>query len=199
MTISRFIYKCFNALERHIYSFYFSLTTFIEYVYLLTKGIQFRKGCIFRGKTSFYRCDKSKIIIGKQCVFNSSNYANHLGLAHKCILATHNQNTQIIIGDNCGFSGVSINAFQSIIIGNHVRCGANVIIMDGDFHLDDARTPSPSPIIIGDNVWICEGARILKGVTIGHNSIIGAGSIVTKNIPENVVAAGTPCKIIRNL
>lgn len=54
-------------------------------------------------------------------------------------------------------------------------------------------------ITIGDNVWIGGGAIVNPGVTIGKNSVIGSGSVVTKDIPENVVAAGNPCRIIKNL
>lgn len=56
-----------------------------------------------------------------------------------------------------------------------------------------------SPITIGNNVWLGGGAIICPGVTIGDNTTIGAGSVVTKNIPANVVAAGNPCRVIRNL
>ena len=55
------------------------------------------------------------------------------------------------------------------------------------------------PVHIGDNVWICTGALVLPGVTIGANSIIGAGSVVTKDIPPNSLAVGNPCKVIREL
>lgn len=57
---------------------------------------------------------------------------------------------------------------------------------------DDAK-----PINIGENVWIGANATVLSGVTIGKNSVIGAGSVVTKDIPENVVAVGNPCKVLR--
>lgn len=55
------------------------------------------------------------------------------------------------------------------------------------------------PITVGDNVWIGGGVRVLPGVKIGNNVVIGAGSVVTKDIPDNVVAAGNPCRIIRNI
>ena len=55
------------------------------------------------------------------------------------------------------------------------------------------------PITIGDNVWVGAGVHIMGGVTIGKNSIIGAGSVVTTDIPENVIAAGVPCRIIREI
>lgn len=77
--------------------------------------------------------------------------------------------------------------------------GANVLIMDGDSHQDDPRAGEDNPIVIEDNVWIGANVTIMKGVTIGKNSLIGTGSIVTKSIPENVVAAGNPCKVLRPL
>lgn len=55
------------------------------------------------------------------------------------------------------------------------------------------------PVKIGDNVWIGGNVSIMPGVTIGDNSVIGAGSVVTKSVPNNVVAAGNPCKVIKNL
>lgn len=77
--------------------------------------------------------------------------------------------------------------------------GANVTIMDSDQHTDDPRAGKDKPVRIEDNVWIGGGVTILKGVTIGRNSLIGAGSVVVKSIPENVIAAGNPCKVIRPL
>ncbi|MMZ68427.1 Galactoside O-acetyltransferase [compost metagenome] len=55
------------------------------------------------------------------------------------------------------------------------------------------------PIAIGNNVWIGGGVSILPGVTIGDNTVIGAGSVVTKNIPSGVIAAGNPCRVIREI
>ena len=55
------------------------------------------------------------------------------------------------------------------------------------------------PIVVGNNVWIGTGATILAGVTIGDNSVIGAGSVVTKSIPSNVIAVGVPCKVMRKI
>ena len=55
------------------------------------------------------------------------------------------------------------------------------------------------PIIIGENVWLGANVTVLPGVTIGKNAIIGAGSVVTKDIPENVIAIGNPCKVLREV
>jgi acetyltransferase-like isoleucine patch superfamily enzyme len=106
---------------------------------------------------------------------------------------------KLTIGDDCGFSGTVIGAFKEVKIGNKVRCGANTLVTDSDWHLDDPRSTTCRPVIIGDNVWLGEGVKILKGVNIGCNTIVGSGSVVTKDLPPNVIAAGNPCKVIRDL
>ena len=65
--------------------------------------------------------------------------------------------------------------------------------------MDDPRSGKCKPIIIEDNVWLGINSSVLKGVTIGKNSVIGAGSVVTKNIPANVIAAGNPCRVIKKI
>src|SRR4029079_4321741 len=118
----------------------------------------------------------------------------------RCIVSTHDSNAQIIIGNKCGFSGVTISAKQKISIGNNVLVGANVIISDFDWHNTDPSQRemeciSSLPVTIHDNAFIGVNSIVWKGVTIGENSVIGANSVVTKDIPENVIAAGNPCKV----
>lgn len=141
----------------------------------------------------------STIEIGKNCRFMNWQFGNLIGLNHKCIIATQSDDAKLPIGDKCLFSGVSIWCHKEITLGNNVRVGANVTIMDSDQHTDDPRAGKDKPVRIEDNVWIGGGVTILKGVTIGKNSLIGAGSVVVKSIPENVIAAGNPCKVIRPL
>jgi acetyltransferase-like isoleucine patch superfamily enzyme len=113
------------------------------------------------------------------------------------MISTLQKGAFLEIGSDSGFSGVSIGCFKKIIIGKNVKVGANVLITDGDWHLDDARVSDPKPILIGDNVWLGYGVVVMKGVTIGDNSVIGINSVVIKDIPSNVVAAGNPCKVIK--
>ena len=80
-----------------------------------------------------------------------------------------------------------------------MRCGANTLITDTDWHEDDPRVGCNKPVVIGDNVWLGYAVKVLKGVRIGENSIIGACSVVTKDIPANVIAAGNPCKVLKSL
>jgi galactoside O-acetyltransferase/maltose O-acetyltransferase len=104
---------------------------------------------------------------------------------------------KIIIGNHFGASGISIVSNISVIIGDNVRCGTNVMIGDRNGHERIYPDWQPKPVTIGNNVWIGMNSIVMRGVTIGNNSIIGAGSIVTKDIPSNVIAAGIPCRVIR--
>lgn len=162
-------------------------------------GVRMPYSVYFAGFPFIVKKKNATIEIGKQCRFMSWKEGNLIGLNHRCMLSASTSGAILRIGGGCSFSGVSIWCFEKIEIGNHVRVGANVLIMDGDAHQDDLRAGKNAPICIEDNVWIGGGVIILKGVTIGRNSIVGAGSVVTKDIPNNVVAAGNPCKAIREL
>ena len=160
-------------------------------------GVKLGSNCSFEGKIHFRRMPKTIIEIGDFCEFNSSPSSNLIGVYSPCIFSTIGDNAKIEIGDNCGFSGTVIGAATYIKLGNRVRCGANTLITDTDWHSDDSRTGTNSKVIIEDNVWLGYGVKVLKGVHIGANSLIGACSVVTKDIPANVVAAGNPCKVIK--
>lgn len=192
--------KILSHINNLVHSLLFWVISLIENLYLKLIGVEANGwGTEFRGWTSVFKAADSSIIIGRSCVFNSNFFSNHIGIHHRCIISTMEKGSKVQIGEGCGFSGVAISSFKSIEIGRNVRCGANVIIMDGDFHLDDTRVSAPEPIIIEDNVWLGEGVKVLKGVRIGKNSLIGIGSIVTKDIPADVIAAGNPCKVIRTI
>lgn len=177
---------------------YFLYSLFVT-IFLKMKGI-YIKGIIFScGVTYMSRSNNSLILVGKKCRFMNWTHGNLNGINHGCMISTSNNNAILTIGNQCSFSGVVIRCFKSVTLGNNVRVGANVTIMDGDAHQDDPRSGENKPIKIEDNVWIGANSIVLKGVTIGRNSLIGAGSIVTRDIPANCVAAGNPCKVIKNL
>lgn len=168
-------------------------------ILLFIKGVKMDGVSFYCGFPYMTKSRRAVIKIGAGCRFMSITWGNLIGLNHRCMISATNSNGVIKIGNKCSFSGISIWCFKEITIGNNVRCGANVLIMDGDAHQDDPRAGKDASIHIEDNVWIGTDVKILKGVTIGANTIIGAGSIVTKSIPPNVVAAGVPCKVIRNI
>jgi acetyltransferase-like isoleucine patch superfamily enzyme len=162
-------------------------------------GVKTGSGVCFDGKCHFKRYPKSSITIGDNCEFLSRPHANLIGINRPCIVSTLTEEAVLEIGRNCGFSGTVIGAFSKIKIGDNVRCGANTLITDSDWHPDDPRVGPSKPVTIGNNVWLGINVVVLKGVEIGENTVIGANSLVTKNIPANVIAAGNPCKEIAKL
>lgn len=178
--------------------FYMLFTPFARVV-LKINGAKIGRSCRFAGIPYVHSAHKGGIKIGANCRFMSKTIGNFIGINHRCLLTANNNYSELTIGDNCGFSGTSIWCFERITIGNNVRVGANVIIMDGDAHQDDPRSGNNAPIEIHDNVWIGANVIILKGVTVGRNTLIGAGSVVVKDIPANTVAAGNPCKPLKTL
>ena len=110
---------------------------------------------------------------------------------------------KIEIGDFCLFSpGVRISAATHIEIGNSCMFANSAYISDSDWHgIYDRALPvgKSEKVILEDNVWIGDGSIVSKGVTIGKNSIVGARSVVIKDVPENVIVAGNPATIVKEL
>jgi acetyltransferase-like isoleucine patch superfamily enzyme len=94
--------------------------------------------------------------------------------------------------------GCYIQGISGIQFGSNIEMGAGVKIISSNHEEGDyTKSKLVTPIIIGDNVWIGSNVVVLPEVKIGNNVIVGAGSVVTKNIPENSIAVGNPCKVIR--
>ena len=143
---------------------------------------------------------------------------DHVSCYAGCSFAVGEKGT-CSIGDFTLMNGALIMAEERIEIGSHCLISWNVGIADSDFHplepaqrIVDAhalapffkeRPPRPKlrtlPVIISDNVWIGMNAVILKGVTIGENSVVAAGAVVTKTVPANVVVAGNPALVTKKL
>lgn len=146
--------------------------------------------------------DGAGLNFGKNIWFN-----NYLGTSWntRCMIRVRSFGT-VTIGDNSGFNGVLISCDNSITIGSNVLVGGGTRIFDSDFHDLDWKNRGKSneriktaPILIGNNVFIGTGCIIGKGVHIGDRSIIAAGSVVVKDIPADCIAAGNPCRVIRNI
>jgi acetyltransferase-like isoleucine patch superfamily enzyme len=168
-------------------------------LFLAWWGVSMGRGCSFYGLPCFRRHPRSRITIAANCEFLSASTSNLIGINRPCIISTLAEGAEIEIGTNCGFSGTVIGCAGRIVIGDHVRCGANALITDTDWHTDDPRTGPDAPVIIGNNVWLGVNVIVLKGVSIGENTLVGAGSLVTRSLPANVFAAGVPAKVIRHL
>ena len=153
--------------------------------------------------------------IGNNCTIMSGAGLNPLSRNIKTCIYVGKKAT-LKLGNDVGISSSTLWVKESVSIGNSVAIGADCIIMDTDAHnLDwkircseetneygesvDMVTAASAPIVIEDNVLVGAGCIILKGVTIGARSIIGSGSIVTKDIPSDCIAAGNPCKVIKSI
>lgn len=98
---------------------------------------------------------------------------------------------------NCG---VSIEVWHDVRIGDKVMMAPNVTIIDQNRHEIEPGAPLyTGPVIIGDNVWLAGNVTVLPGVTIGSGSVIAAHSVVSRDIPPNCLAAGSPAKVIKSL
>ena len=168
-------------------------------------GIIIGKNACIRGKIFIDMGKGSQIIIGNNLTISSGLNINPLSRNIRACISAYKGAT-IKIGNNVGISSACIWSSKSITIGNNVKIGGDSIIIDSDSHSLDYLIRKDSDnkiiskdIIIEDDVWIGTRSIILKGVTIGARSIIGAGSVVTKDIPTDCIAAGNPCRIIRHL
>lgn len=153
--------------------------------------------------------------IGNNCTIMSGAGLNPLSRNIKTCIYVGKKAT-LKLGNDVGISSSTLWVKESVSIGNSVAIGADCIIMDTDAHnLDwkircseetneygesvDMVTAASAPIVIEDNVLVGARCIILKGVTIGARSIMGSGSIVTKDIPSDCIAAGNPCKVIKSI
>jgi len=189
------VYQAFN---NRCAAVVYAISTWRNRLIAWLTAVKLGKQIRFFGKAHFLKAKDAQLIIGDYCSFRSTPVSNWIGINRPCMLSAH-AGAKLIIGKNCGFSGTVIGCFSQITLGNKVRCGANTLITDSDWHLDDPRSSDPKPIHIHDNVWLGVNVTVMKGVTIGKNSVIGAGSVVTKSIPANVIAAGNPCRAVKKL
>ena len=156
-----------------------------------------------------------KIIIGDNFVFTSGDAINPICRNIRGCIHTVTKDSKITIGNNVGISSACIWSQTSITIGNNVNIGGDCLIMDSDAHPHDylqrrrefaqevgnekyLDTIPCAPIVIEDDVWVGARCQILKGVHIGARSIIAAGSIVTKDVPADCVAAGVPARVVKD-
>lgn len=144
---------------------------------------------------------------GAYCIGENVVFGYKIGGGYKfgyCELQCRTLDSKICIGNNVFFNNnLSIICCSKVSIGNDCMIGINCQIMDFDAHSINPekrhQSGTVANIIIDDNVWIGNNVIILKGVHIGENSVVAAGAIVTKDIPANVVAAGVPARVIKNL
>lgn len=176
----------------------------INRMILKAHGVVFGKNIQIPGKVSWL-IRGARITIGDNFYLSSGNGVNPIASNLQADVYVEPGAT-LTIGNNVGMSSTRLWIHESARIGNNVKIGGCVLITDTDAHPMDyvARRSSnegtkSAPVVIEDDVWVGAHCIILKGVTIGARSFIGAGSVVTKSIPADCVAAGNPCKVIKLL
>lgn len=171
--------------------------------FLFRKGVKYGHGFYVTGKL-YVHGKKAGIVIGNDVTIHSVPTANPTsGFQHTYLRSEGNGS--IVIGNCVGMSHVNIVSFNSIIIEDDVLIGSGAKIWDTDFHsvnyedrMKDNDVKSAA-IKIERGAFIGACSIILKGVTIGERAVIGAGSVVTKNIPADEVWAGNPAKFIKKI
>ncbi len=117
------------------------------------------------------------------------------GVKLSCI-GTPAQKATLKIGARCSIGDrTEIHCSDSVSIGNEVIIAWDCNILDRDYHATDAGPEKTAPVVIGNRVWIGCRAIILKGIRIGDNAIVAAGSVVTKDVPPNTLVAGNPARV----
>lgn len=166
-------------------------------------GVAWGQGWRIFGMPIIQRHRGSEIELGDRLHLRSWRTTNPLAPNHAIVLATRSTNAIIRVGNDCGLTGVTLVATERIEIGDRVLLGANTTIVDTDFHpLDpqerqrDINNGKHRPVVIEDDVFVGMNTVILKGVRIGRGSVVGAGSVISRDVPPGVIVAGNPAQIV---
>lgn len=167
------------------------------------KGVQFEGKAVFLGRPLISVARGGKIVVGDGVRIASARRANPLGLAQPSVLRALTPRAQLILGPGVGLSGTVLCAGNSIEIGQQTILGAGAMVLDTDIHAPagdfDWRVEfvtNSRPIKIGRGVFIGARAIILKGANIGDRALIGAGAVVTGDVPAGHLAVGNPARIL---
>jgi galactoside O-acetyltransferase len=145
-------------------------------------------------------CGKGKIVVNENVTLGYSRspffYSGYSHIEARTRESIIKIGSDTYINNDC----VIISEGDGIEIGKKCFIGYQVSIIDSDFHgLIERSKPLKGPVIIGDDVFLGSGVKVLKGVKIGSHSTIATGAVVTKDVPENTVAAGNPAKVVKEL
>ena len=159
-------------------------------------SISIGKHCTIAGSTLLVE-GKGAITIGNDC-----HLANYFNVPNKIV--SRGNSGIITIGNQCYFNGTDMLSESSIEL-EKLCMVSDAVIMDTDAHSIEIDRWNPKaitktkPIYIGENAWIASKSAVLKGVTIGKNSVVGLGTIVRQKVPENVIVIGNPQQIVKHL
>ena len=203
MIINKLLFSIigFNRLlTRKIYESYYKS-------YLFEHAKECEKDVSISGRPYINIGKNATVRVGKQFICRSgAGQAIDNSTCSKIIVK---DNAKLIIGDYTGISNTTIDCHSEITIGDNVNIGAGTMIFDTDFHstnwhdrqnrIADTSNKKIRPIHIGDCVFIGARSIICKGVSIGNKSMVAAGSVVVKNIPDGELWGGNPARFIKKI
>ncbi|MBG6214255.1 carbonic anhydrase/acetyltransferase-like protein (isoleucine patch superfamily) [Cryobacterium sp. CAN_C3] len=174
-------------------------------------GVRLGSNVLSYGRVRVDRAAGSTISLADNVILNADIRRNTLEARGPVILKTLRPGARLSVGKDSGITSATISAAWDVSIGNRVLIGAGVLITDSDHHV--VKPPPgasrrhlgfPEPlekhrVIIGNDVFIGARAIVLKGVSIGDRSVVGAGSVVTSDVPADVIAAGNPSRVLGSL
>lgn len=197
----------YEVIKRIFLFFHLRYCRFYTWIKLKGNGVKF-SSFVTKGVPMIDVKIGATFTIGENFRMNNGKYYNKIGRQQPSSFVVA-KNAVLTFGDNVGLSSSSFFCSLKITVGNNVMIGGNCVFYDTDFHslnfldrrdrfLDSANRKS-APVIIEDDVFIGAHSTILKGVTIGHCSVIGSGSLVSKSIPPNEIWGGNPAKFIKSV
>lgn len=197
-----------------LYQLYVSLCSRFN---AMRSGFPYKEGLVMDGRCYVWQPHwllrllrgqrRGEIVVGRHFTCINRFSSNLVGLIQPCLFTVFPKAT-ISIGDDVGISGSTLRCSERITIGNRTIIGSGCLILDTDEHPltaserqahDYYKYTNNRPIIIGDDVFIGARCIITKGVTIGNGAVIGAGSVVTHDVPSNTIVAGNPARIVRKI
>ncbi|MGA2059048.1 MAG: acyltransferase [Thermoguttaceae bacterium] len=173
-----------------------------DWLCCVLQGVKWHFDWKLNGWVYFRKSLGARLEIGKRFSANSKLRENAIGVFQPVIFTVIGDNALLSLGDDVGVSGCSITAISEIHIGNRVLIGSGALIVDNDGHPLDPQERRRgagiigSPIRIDDDVFIGARAIILKGVHIQEGAVVGAGAVVTHDVPAYAIVVGNPARIV---
>ncbi|HEX6293196.1 MAG TPA: acyltransferase [Herpetosiphonaceae bacterium] len=174
-----------------------ALTAYVVAKYRLLRGDRVQFGPGFQANRKLVIKGPGRVIFGA--------HVNAWAHEERNVIITYGPDVTIAIGSHVRLNGVGLMAKRGITIGDHCILGSTLLV-DTDFHsVRRDRTTNPyapvhsAPITVCDNVWLAGQTVVLKGVTIGANSVVGFRAVVTRDVPPDVIVAGNPARVVRGV
>ena len=194
--------------EHRLRTFYWITVSPFSRALLRICGVSLEGTSRLIGLPIISKASNSRIFLGHNITINSVSRGTSLGVSKRTIIRTLSPGAEVSIGSDTGLTGTIICCAIRVSIGKRCLIGSDAMIVDTDFHpvkpISRRYLPRPTSdpdhqVIIEDDVFVGARSIILKGVRIGHGSVIGAGSVVTGDVAPMSVYAGNPAKFIRHI